>query len=678
MEIMNPIVFASFVDTTLNIVWAALGLGLVIFFHELGHFAVAKWCNVNVERFSIGFGPILWSKKKGETEYALSAIPFGGYVKMLGQDDMDPSQLSSDEIAQDPRSYSAKNVPQRMAIISAGVIMNIVTGMLFFAGAFGIGVKTNAPTIGFVRTGGRAWQAGHMPGDKVQWINDRKIESFNDIQRGVALTSGDLTTRGVDRTGKAFEPRTIVPDGRGTRRKIGVGPSPNLTIINPPAGTGISIVAAGTPAAKADPPFQPGDTIVELDNEAVDNYATLLWLLARKRAAEKVTFTLKRPGGETVKTDVGRNPFRTLGLTMDIGEIAAIRNGSPAERAGLQPGDKITHVEGQAIGGALNPLKLPDEFERLRREGKTSIEIEVRRRDEGKDQAPAKIVIEFRDTDPEIPAWLEVPQLPNTPLSIPSIGVAFHMIPTIVAVEEGSPAAEAKLKALERIEKMEFVLDEGATPDDYKDNPISIEFGKKDQKTGEELKNWAYAFWLMQMTPTRSVRLSVVNTKGESRTVELTPRDSQDWFIPTRGFRTEMMAVELKANGVVESLQFGAKRAKDSVLDVYLTLTRLFDRRISPKELSGPVGIAKFAYQAVEQGLPSFLLFLGFLSINLAVLNFLPIPVLDGGHMVFLLWEAVTRKKPSERVMIAATYIGLAFVLSLMAFVLYLDLFVKK
>ncbi len=74
-----------------------IGIGLVIFFHELGHFAVAKWCDVYVERFSIGFGPILWSRKYGETEYALSAIPFGGYVKMLGQDDLDPSQFTSEE-----------------------------------------------------------------------------------------------------------------------------------------------------------------------------------------------------------------------------------------------------------------------------------------------------------------------------------------------------------------------------------------------------------------------------------------------------------------------------------------------------------------------------------------------------------------------------------------------------
>src|SRR5690606_19485457 len=66
-----------------NILYVAIGLGLVIFFHELGHFAVAKWCDVFVERFSIGFGPILIARKWGETEYALSAIPFGGYVKML-------------------------------------------------------------------------------------------------------------------------------------------------------------------------------------------------------------------------------------------------------------------------------------------------------------------------------------------------------------------------------------------------------------------------------------------------------------------------------------------------------------------------------------------------------------------------------------------------------------------
>ena len=102
VELLAAMDFSELGAKALSWLWVAIGLGLVIFFHELGHFAVAKWCGVFVERFSLGFGPILWSFKKGGTEYALSAIPFGGYVKMLGQDDMDPSQLSSEEIAEDP------------------------------------------------------------------------------------------------------------------------------------------------------------------------------------------------------------------------------------------------------------------------------------------------------------------------------------------------------------------------------------------------------------------------------------------------------------------------------------------------------------------------------------------------------------------------------------------------
>ena len=92
---MEPVIALNSFGTLLNIPDVAVRLTLVILFHELGQFAVAKWCGVQVELFSIGFGPILlrFKFKNGETEYALSAIPFGGYVKMLGQDDTDPSQM---------------------------------------------------------------------------------------------------------------------------------------------------------------------------------------------------------------------------------------------------------------------------------------------------------------------------------------------------------------------------------------------------------------------------------------------------------------------------------------------------------------------------------------------------------------------------------------------------------
>ena len=129
---METLIALFGLNNPLSIIYAAIGLGFVIFVHELGHFAVAKWCGVRVERFSIGFGPVIWSYIKGETEYALSLIPIGGYVKMLGQDDADPTQMTNEQVTKDPRSFMAKSVPQRMAIISAGVIMNLLTTPLFF------------------------------------------------------------------------------------------------------------------------------------------------------------------------------------------------------------------------------------------------------------------------------------------------------------------------------------------------------------------------------------------------------------------------------------------------------------------------------------------------------------------------------------------------------------------
>ena len=218
------------VDTVIRIGCVALGLGLVIFFHELGHFAVAKWCGVFVEKFSIGFGPVLWSIKRGDTEYALSLIPVGGFVKMLGQDDMDPSQLTAEEIALDQKSYSAKTVPQRMGIISAGVIMNVITGLIFFAIAFKFGVETAPATVGEVLISRPAWQRGLQTGDTVTRINDRTIETFSDILRGTTLSRGDIRLGGVHGDGKTFEV-TIAPNSEGKRRLIGVAPAHSLNVM---------------------------------------------------------------------------------------------------------------------------------------------------------------------------------------------------------------------------------------------------------------------------------------------------------------------------------------------------------------------------------------------------------------------------------------------------------------
>jgi len=675
VDMIDVIPFAAAMTTVINILYVVLGLGLVIFFHELGHFAVAKWCDVHVERFSIGFGPILFSWKWGETEYALSAIPFGGYVKMLGQDDMDPSQLTSEEIAQDPRAYSAKSVPQRMAIISAGVIMNVITAMLFYALAFGIGVQTPPPEVGATRVGMPAWKAGMQTGDRITSINGRTIESFMDITRMVALSSEELTIEGRRPDGTTFK-RVITPDGSGTRRRIGVQPVRSTALITPRKNDDRLVTVPGTPAHNAEPPFKPGDVIQRIDDVSIPDFATLQRVLANRRD-KTVRFRVKRRDGGEATIPVQRNPFRTLGLSMDIGEITAVRRGSPAERAELQTGDVIAKVNGKAIGKELNPLRLPDLFEQACREGKT-VEMHIlrHRKEGGSDEL--SISVEFQPDDPVIPAWTEQPSAPDVPLSVPSLGIAFHMIPTVMRVDEGSPAADAGIQPQDRLKTMVFTLPEDAEKDGINDNkPVTVEFGTQDD-SGRPIHNWAHAFWMMQGLPNRTITLTIApgDKQQNVREVTLLPQKAEDWSLPIRGIRPAVKLITLQASGPLSALQLGLKRGRDMLVDVYLTIASLFGGRLSYKELSGPVRIAKVAYQVAEQGFTDFLIFLGFLSINLAVLNFLPIPILDGGHMVFLIWEAVTRKKPSEKVMIGATYVGLAIVLGLMGLVLYLDIFV--
>ncbi|WP_166823539.1 site-2 protease family protein [Thalassoroseus pseudoceratinae] len=676
-----------------SFLYVALGLGLVIFFHELGHFAVAKWCDVKVERFSIGFGPILWSTKRGETEYALSIIPFGGYVKMLGQDDMDPSQMSNEEIAEDPRSYSAKSVPQRMAIISAGVIMNIITGMLFFAIAFNSGVQMTPSVIGGVQPGKPAWNAGLEYGDRITRINDRKVESFSDLMRGVALTSGDLEIAGVKRDGSDFE-FTLTPDVSGTKRMIGAAPmyaSLRVTDVEDPEDL---VVEPGTPAADVKNGFQRRDVIRKAaiageEPQAFETIANLqAWLAEPQVRSQAVDFYVERfdedGNGTMVEEPITVKPesFRTLGLWMDITQIVDIVDGSPAEKAGFKVGDKITHVNGKAVGTEIDPMRLPDYFHALRNsEAPTdppddwepgTVEVVVNRSpDEG---GAEDVVLKVRPSDH--PGWTDLMLrgavlAPGLPATIPSIGIAYNAIPVVLHVEPGSPADKAGLKKGERIKQLALIADPDLPADRFGDRLEPIQFDKTE--------NWAYAFRLIQGVPTRSVKLTVSDDQGQVRNVELVPVASKDWFQPSdRGVKLGGLSEIQKADSFAGAIGMGVDYTKNSAIDIYLTLRSLFSGDISPKELHGPVGIAEMGYTVAKQGINQLLLFLGFLSVNLAVVNFLPIPVLDGGHMVFLIWEGVTRSKPSERVLQTAQLLGFLFIVGLMLFVLYLDLFVHS
>jgi regulator of sigma E protease len=682
-------------DSIINIAYVALGLGLVIFFHELGHFAVAKWCDVYVERFSIGFGPILLSRKWGETEYAFSAIPFGGYVKMLGQDDMDPAQMSDEDIAEDPRSYTAKNVWQRMAIISAGVIMNVVTAMLFFAVAFTIGVKKSPPIVGMMEIGKPAWQAGLREGDEILSINGKKTTSYEDIALRTALSSGPLEIEVRKQNGER-QSLSIVPDTSGPRRQIGVSPVRSLKLADYPEG--IPLVSAQSAAAQADPPLEPNDEIVRIDDQPLEHFHELQEYLAR-HADREVTLHVRRAVNpedknselEEVTIRIPTNRMLELGIVMDIGTIKAIKRDSPASAAGLKVGDKMTHVnDGERdleIGRDVDPLRLPELL--ARRHGQPTV-IHVRR--EGSEPGDSNKAPPGEDNDktgltrleivPEdIPAWIEYPFGRDTPLSAPSIGVAFEITRTILHVKPGSPA-EGRLQPGDRVKVVEYIPPppkEGEKPKkkSKKSDPLKIEFA--DAEHPNRPTDWAYAFAFIQTHRDHQVKLTVSRaTEQETLDVTLTPAaiEASDWFFSKRGFAVAHELTDLVADSFSESFPMGLHHTRNKILEIYSTLRSLVRGDLSIENFRGPIGIASIAYTVAQHGFSELLLFLGILSVNLAVLNFLPIPVLDGGHMVFLIWEGVTGKKPTEKVLAAATYVGVLFILGLIGLVMYLDIFI--
>lgn len=683
-----------------NALSVVLGLGAVIFFHELGHFAVAKWCDVHVERFSIGIGPIIWSRQKGETEYALSALPFGGYVKMLGQDDMDPNQMTSNEIAENPRAYSSKKVWQRMAIISAGVIMNVLTGFLFFATAYWFGVVEQKQMIGSVEPGSPAWVNGIRPGDTIDRIDGKEIHKFSEINRAVVLSSGSLRVEGTRADGSTFD--TVIQPKKGTddyTRRIGCGPA-STSDLSPLIPDGEPISLAGFPSEDATAPFEPGDKIVAVNGKPVKYLHEMSYLTAQY-AKEEITYTVERTrksadsksdassdstSSETVEIKIPPRPMRSVGLWMAIGKVNALADDSIAARDGLKLKDQIVKVDDQIVGKDIDPLELPQYF--AENAGKP-VAVEVDRPRTGDSVETISLTI----TPSDVPAWSEragplwnakkgqLTSAAATPLPIPAIGAGIHVQARIASVIEGSEAhASGKFEVGQKITK---VLLEHPDPD----NIAADLLGNKETATlnledvdGEA--NWAWVYNLIQSAPTRQVRLHVgdedgTGTGGFAYLLEKNELEEK-LYMPTRGIiGFESLTRVRVAEGIGDAAALGYRETVSSGIGIYLTLRSLIQGNLSVRALSGPLGIVKIGYTVADSGITRLLMFLGFLSINLAVLNFLPIPVLDGGHMVFLIWEGVARKKPSPKVINAAHGVGLIFIITLFIFVLYLDIFVN-
>lgn len=256
MEILNQIQHYGF--------WFLVVLTVLVFIHELGHFAVARWCGVRVEVFSIGFGPELfgWTDKTG-TRWKFSWLPLGGYVRMFGQDENALEGEAARPMSDAERAVSFKNktVGQRMAIVFAGPAANYLFAFSIFTALYAVaGKPVIPPVVGKVFAESPAALAGILPGDTITRVNGTEIESFYDIQYVVQSNLGEALTIDISRNGQPVSvevtPGTVRSKDPETGKEtsfvgLGFGLGEDVKSVDKPLSVGESAVVAGSDIYRA-------------------------------------------------------------------------------------------------------------------------------------------------------------------------------------------------------------------------------------------------------------------------------------------------------------------------------------------------------------------------------------------------------------------------------------------
>lgn len=698
-------------SSILGYILLALGFGFVIFWHELGHFLAAKWAGVKVEQFAVGFGTAACAWRKGmgfrlrgtrteyenrcrqylathegtetpdqlkrtedqriddagrelglgETEYRLNWLPLGGYVKMLGQDDLNPGA-----VVNDPRAYNTQTISKRMVIVSAGVIMNIILAAMLFFGLFLIGFDVPPSVVGNVQPGSPAQAAGVQVGDRIVSLDGDPQLDFTKIYLSVALLDetrpAPLEVERPDDNGNMVRQTLTIRPARSDSDARGIlvlGISPTLELRGPDPKKHADLYKYDP---QTDPPsfaqVRPGDVVIAVDGrvipednrddkdpeKSVKKYYYLLDRALQRSNGKPVEITLKKANGSPKKELIQPlfvPPFSGaeldfFGMTTRAG-VSQVTEDSVA-KGKLLPTDVIVSV---LVHGSNDSLDHPSGAklrEILDKAGQDNQKVQITVLREGK-----QIKL-----DPIVPSV-------NVASKRKGIGVLLDFDaanPVIAAIEKESAAERAQVPR-------------GSTI-------VSID--------GQPVNNWYDVRRIGgTLAPDKPVALVVrpLDTQ-DTKTFELKPSAAEIARINSYRYQHGLLLRERidprQTSNPILAAKWGVRETRDLIVQFYLTLKRMVQRSIPLNNAMGPVGIVQAGARLADRGNDWLIWFLAQISANLAVVNFLPIPIVDGGLFLFLIIEKLQGKPLSSRTQSIAQVVGLALIVSVFIFVTYQDI----
>lgn len=616
-----------------SIIQVILGIGLVIFVHELGHFLAARWCGARVEVFSLGFGPRLFGWRRGDTLFQVAAVPLGGYVKVAGEyfDGTSPKEAGT---------LSALNVPQRFLYYSGGVIMNVIFALVVLPLVMFAGVPANAPVVGSPTPGQPAWQAGVPGGSRVLKVNGEDMIDFEQIVTTVAVNG---------KTPLIFEvevPESLAGDDSGERiRTFELEAEFNedlgLYQVGIPFGIDPShrvVVAPDSAAAKAG--LTSGEILLGVVGQASE--LTLEQQLYRAVGARSsMTLRVQAAGGGQERTvEIVPKMVATDRKLIGISPAAQVvdelrltgRSGPLLTALGLARGDRLYTVNGMPVtsrGELLTALLAGKDLDQV------TMTMTVIRG--GAVEALSAV----------IPDGISSVTLASDISLMPEDDKA------VINVLSGMGADRAGMRNGDEVISIDNV------PTSSWEEVLKTIRAKVEK--GQSMEVLAY----------RGLPDPVTGTREEVR-VELTgeAREEADY-----GLFLRAATFTLKADGFGDAVAMGVFSTKRFLIDVGRQLKKmLFSDELSTKNLGGIITISVISFDTASQGLSKLFFFLAILSINLAIINLLPVPILDGGHLLFLLIEAIKGSPVSERAFGYSQVVGLVMIMSLMVYVTYQDI----